>query len=570
VAEEALAAAELAKEQDDSFKRLIAILIATVTIIAAVAAFLQTDTGGRAVKANRDAQRFAIEALGIRAAGQSQVEYGYYSAVSQWYAVNDYLSLAEGRGDTEAAARYQAVRDKLVPLTPLLDSDGMTSYARFEVSAYLERGTELSQRSTEAARLNNEWNAKANTYVVHLTLLAVSLALYGLSTTVEDWTRWLFVGAGSLIVVTTLIWMAVTVIVPVRALPEQAILSYAKGVGQAWSGDTEDAIVTFDETIELAPEYAEAYSDRGSAHYSLGGIKLGMDPTGAQEELRKAAADYESARAYGKDDINVNWNLGWTYYLLGFFEESANANQRALDIDPNLFAVRCNLAITYLADGKIAESQAEYARAVEGVRLRVTEARDAGGEPPSSLFDYLDSCAIDVDNMLHRLNDQPRDWIQAPPRELIADTPEIRAEAARLITDFKSILVAFEATSELPGPRPTVNISPFEFAKSIEYEDGTEGPADERQAEFDADTTRVYVMFRHQDIAESQTTVWKIYHNNEEVIGERLEEQWSLGIGPAGAQKPIDTDDPGEYAVELYIDNNLIQRGTFIVDEAEQ
>jgi hypothetical protein len=77
-------------------------------------------------------------------------------------------------------------------------------------------------------------------------------------------------------------------------------------------------------------------------------------------------------------------------------------------------------------------------------------------------------------------------------------------------------------------------------------------------------------MFRHQDIAESQTTVWKIYHNNEEVIGERLEEQWSLGIGPAGAQKPIDTDDPGEYAVELYIDNNLIQRGTFIVDEAEQ
>ncbi len=578
-------------EASDGFKRLTAIMIATVTILAALAAFLQTDAGGKATKANRDAQTYAIEALGTRASGQAEVDYGWYGAAHSWYALDTLAQSADQRSDADAAARYRKVRDKIAKLSKLLDepyfdpkSGLYPDESGYQVDTYLERSTELSERYIISAQLNNNWNDKANTYIVHLTLLAVSLALYGLSTTPENWTRWVFAGAGSLIVLVTVGWMTATVLTPVQVNPDAAISSYAKGYGQAWRGNPKDAIASFDEALKLAPNYANAAYERGNAHFSLASDTIGTDPSAAQEELRLAAADFETARKAGKDDGSVNWNLGWDYYLLGFYEESATASRRALEFDPNLFAVRCNLGLTLLADGKIDDARREYAEAVRGVTQRVTEAHDAGREPPSSLWNLLDSCAIDVDNLVHRMDGEPRFWSQAPPRELIEDKPEVRDEIQRLITDFKSTLVALEYTGKVSGERPNANISAFRFVTHRQDENGdyqydNEGFAiydPVENATFANGIKKIGVEFDYQGIQKGQKEIWKVYRNGSEDPSLRVEAEWALDETGTGvkaisfAYSSVFVLASGEYTIELYIDNYLVQRGTCIIENAKE
>jgi tetratricopeptide (TPR) repeat protein len=571
----------------EGFKRMTAILIASVTIVAAIAAFLQTDAGGRAVQANREAQRYAIEALGARASGQSEVDYGWYGAAQTWYALNTQALTADQQENADAAARFRAVRDRIAKLSPLMadpyfnpESGLYPDRYGYEVDVFLERATDLTERYTASAQLNNAWNDKANTYIVHLTLLAVSLALYGLSTTPDDWTRWIFVAAGSAIVATTIGWMAITIVRPVDSISGEAISRYASGYGLAWRGRTADAISAFDEAIQLEPGYANAYYERGNSHFTLVYESIGTDPKAAEEQLRLAAADFESARAAGKDDGSVNWNLGWAYYLLGFFEESATASERAVTFDASLFPVRCNLGVTLLADGKIDEARAQYAEAIRIVTARVTEARAAEKAPPSSLWLYLNSCAADVESLSHRLDDQPRAWTQAPPRDLVADTPEVRAEVQRLIGEIRSMLVALEYTGEAPGERPTANISAFRFgvhrtdeAGSFVYDDDGLPIYDSvPDGIFASGTKKVGILYDYQGVARGQKEIWKVYRNGTEDPSLRVTAEWDLEES-GSAVKPISYAfseafvlSSGEYTIELYLDNYLVQRGTFIIE----
>jgi hypothetical protein len=570
----------------ETFKRITAIAIATVTIIAAVVAFLQTDADARGTRANRDAQRYAIEALGTRASGGSQVDYGWYGAAQAYYALNSLALTAIQSDDQQAAERYRSVRDKLTALSPLLqepyfDPEGgfypdRTSYA---ADVYLVQATELSELYNASSTLNNDWDDKANTYIVHLTLLAVALALFGLSTTPDDWTRWIFAGAATLIVSVTVIWMVVTFFSPVDVLNRSAIKAYAEGVGAAARGNTQQAISAYDTALGELPSYANAFYERGNAYFTLAQESLGTSPQAAQENLRRAAADYEAARKAGRDDSSVNWNLGWTYYLLGFFEESATANRRALAEKPDLFAVQCNLGATLLADGRIDEARQAYGTAVQIVTRRVAEARDAGKEPPASLWSYLDACASDVDSLQQRLTDANRFWTQAPPKELIADTPEIRTEMQRVISDMRGTLLALEYTGQLPGDRPTVNVSAFHYGMHRKDEDGNFVYDDQGRSIYDdvddgvfpEGTQEVGILYDFQGLNDGQKEIWKVYRNGIEDPSLRVVAEWEIGESGA-AVKPISYAfsrafvlASGEYTVELYIDYHLVQRGTFVI-----
>ncbi len=575
-------------QESESTKRLVSILIATTTIIAALAAFLQTDAGGKATQANRNAQRYAIEALGTRAAGQSQADYGWYGATQTWNDLDTEASALNNAGDTAAADRIIKIRDKINTLSPIMadpyfdaSKSGYPDLAGFEADTFLVKATELSERYTAAATLNNGWNTKANTYIVHLTLLAVALALYGLSTAPDNWTRWVFIGAGSALVLITLGWMAVTITTPVDVTSEKAIETYAKGYGLAWRGKYADAITAYDQAIKLEPNYANVLYERAGAHFSLTEDKLGQQPKEAEAELRLSAADYEAARKAGKEDGSVNWNLGWTYYLLGFFDESVTASRRALELDPNLFAVRCNLGVTLLANGKLDLARKEYADAIKIVTDKVIAAHNENKAPPSSLWFYLNSCAADVDSLDRRLNNQDRFWTQAPPRDLIADTPEIRAEIKRLISDIRTMLVSLEYTNQVPGERPTANITAFQFATHSKDKDGNFLYDDQDRAIYDdplpdatfpSGTKKVGILFNYQGMVKGEKEIWKVYRNGREDPSLRVVSDWQLGEA-GSAVLPISytystvfSFSSGEYTVELYIDNYLVQSGTFIVE----
>lgn len=575
------------RQGTDPLDRLTAILIAAVTIIAASAAYLQTDANSHANVANRDAQHYALEALGLRTAGQAEVDGGWYGATYTWFELDTLARTAENDGDDDAAARYRGVRDRIAKLSPLLqepyfDESGRTypDLGGYQSDEYIVDAAELSEHNTNAASLNNSWNSRANTYILHLTLLAVALALLGLSATRITWTRVLFVCAGSTIVLVTVVWMTVVAMGEITGTPDSAIQAFARGYGMAWRYDSEKAIDAFGEAIDADPSYANAYYERGNAYLTLAFEDIGLDPEGVQADLESGAEDLESARAAGLDDKNVNWNLGFVYYLMGSYDEALAAHQRALDEDPGLFPVVCNLGVTHLADGDIDAAREAYRTALDAVIEQVSAAKRAGREPPSSLWLYLHACAADIDSLKARLGLDPRSWTQAPPREQIADSAEIRAEADRLIADLKTHLTSLDYTGEVPGDQPTARASAFRFGVArvdangnpVLDEDGFQLYDDNPDAVFDAGTDEVNVLFDYDGMVDGQKENWKIYRDGTEETSLRVDTTWNLGESGYAAL-PISYAfsstfvlRSGEYSAELYIDHHLVQRGTFTVE----
>jgi tetratricopeptide (TPR) repeat protein len=569
-----------AQKADERFKRLIAILISSVTIIAAIAAYLQTDAGARAAQANRDAQQYAIRALGLRVSGQADVDYGWYGATHTWFQLETSADSAIQDYDEAAARRYRTVRDRIAELSPMLNapyfdpSDGENGwypdYSAYQSDRYIVTATEYDERYTLNARLNNAWDAKANTYVLHLTILAVSLALFGLSTTLESWTRWLFVGFGCMLVSVTTLWMSVTAAIPVQQLPDTAIKAYARGVGLDWRGDSAGAIEAFDEALAIAPSYAQALYGRGGAYLDLAYDFVGPEPEAAQADLATAAADYEAARAAGRDDTSTGWNLGWTYYLLGKYDESVAVSRHALDMNPDLFAVSCNIGVALLADGEVDAAAAEYERASQTVMRLVNDARDSGREPPASLWTYLDACTADLDSLQQRLDDEPRAWTQAPPLNLVTDRVAVRREIDAQIRRMKSMSVALEFDEPLVDAPPAARVANVRYA--IENVDENGDITYEDVESFPSGADKVIIRFDYENFQDGANEIWKIYRNGVEAESLRVVSPWEIGESGA-AVKPISYAyssvfnlASGEYTAELYYDGYLLYRGHFIVE----
>lgn len=130
----------------------------------------------------------------------------------------------------------------MVSLSPLLASpyfDPSTKeldIARYEADTYLVEITELQEMFTSSANVKEAWDYKASTYIMHLTLLAVSIFLLGMSATIaKPSTRWIFLGAGLAIAFLTVLLVIELWLQPVEDLRKQgdAIHNYALGVGMA-------------------------------------------------------------------------------------------------------------------------------------------------------------------------------------------------------------------------------------------------------------------------------------------------------------------------------------------------
>ncbi|HMO59300.1 MAG TPA: tetratricopeptide repeat protein [Roseiflexaceae bacterium] len=404
---------------------------------------------------------------------------------------------------------------------------------------------------------------------MHLTILAVSLALFGLSTTMEGWTRWMFVGFGGTLVTITTLWMMIAAIIPVPSLPDTAINAYVRGVGLDWRGDASGAIEAFDEALAIQPDYTQALYGRGGAYVSQAYAAIGEQPELAQEDLAAAARDYEAARAAGRDDSNVGWNLGWTYYLMGEYERSVEASRRALDMNPDLFAVRCNIGVALLAAGDTDAAAGEFELAAQTVARLVAESRDAGREPPASLWDYLDACTADLDSLQQRLDDQPRWWTQAPPLLLVTDRVAVRREIQAQIVRIKSLSVALEFNEPILIAPPPGQVSNVRY--SIEHTDEN-GEIYYEDVERFPGTDEVIIRFDYEQFEEGTSEIWKIYHNGVEAESLRVVGPWMIGESGA-AVKPISyayssvfSFAAGEYTAELYHGGYLIYRGTFYID----
>lgn len=558
-----LAKLEKEKSEDDRFEKFVGVLIASVTILAAVTAFYQTHASAESSRANRRAQEYSIAATTQRLSGSIQYSYDYQGAFQIWEEIDLQRTAAEQDNDQARAARFQKLRDHMVALSPLLNPPyfngaGWPDTSQYEADLYVVSATKAGEHFAAQAALGNGWDGIASALVIQLTLLAVALALYGLSTTMGSWVKWMMLVVGSGLVLLCLGWLFLTLIWPLPDLPDSAIDAYAAGIGLSYQAKDDAAIEQFDKALAIKSDYANALYERGQSYFYKG-------------EYEKAAADYLAAQTNGRDDVNVGWNLGWTYYLLGQFDKAEAADRHVIALAPDTVGVRMNLAAALLAQGSFDKADSEYRAALEEATRQVQTARAGGKQPPASLYSYADSGAEDLLNLLDGLNGSPKTWTQAPPAAAVTfDHAQIEARAREWIKRIKETIVALEFNGTAPTGQTSANVSDFQFGVEV-YDDKGNFLRYDTGDTFKYGTNAMVILFKYNGFQDGQQEIWKIYRDGVEDPSLRVTGQWKLGVS-GDAAKPISYAasnvfilSPGEYRVELYVDTELLQTGTFKV-----
>lgn len=547
----------------ESFERMVGILIAVVTIIAAIAGYLQVQAGTNSNEALRQSQTYAIRAVGLKASGE--VESSAWTDIIRLR--EELLSLAilaEDEDNPAAAANFRKIITRLEQLSPVLAApyfdpatDEEPDLAAYEADSYLVESTTLSEQFINTFAVNEGWSNKANNYVTHITLLAVSLFLFGLSVTVAGRVRWLFVLMGLAFTILTVIWMLVVYLQPVNSLPDEAIAAYARGEGLFHQDKFTEAIAQFDQALALAPDYTSARVKRGETYFEL-------------DDNEQAAADFEAALAAGHSDLNTLINLGWIYYQQGRLAEAIQLSQLGLERQPDQSIHYFDLGVKQLVSGNEAAADAAYQTGIELAARQVAAARAAGQEPPDSLWFHLDTAVGDLESLYYCLTEELCTY--TPPLEVIANPELVQAKTGTLKTQLKNLAVALEYTGQPPGAPVSAAIGPFEFAEPI-YDEAGEWVDSNITATF-TEPAEVAFFFDYEGMQKGQQVVWKVFYDGSEDPTLRLVEVWSLG--PSGEAEFILSYgllynfNPGDFWVEMYVDSQLVQEGGFTVEAATE
>ena len=553
---------EILREHRD--EKLAAVLIASVTIQIAITTFFQVFATAEAEEADRRAQQLSIRATTEQVGGAVQFSYDWQGAFLLWRDTGLQALAARQIGDEAAALRAEALQREIRTLSPLLQEPyfdlGQTqpNTSRYQAELYLVEATVLNEKFNVEAETGNAWVQIAQALVIQLTLYAASLALFGLSATVGSWIRWLFISVGGFLVAVNLAWSGLLLLTPFPDRSDGAIQAYAEGVGYSYQGDWSPAIEAYNRAIQADPEYGNALYNRGSAFFFIG-------------DYEQAVADFRAARAADRDDTTVGWDLGWSLYLLGRYEEAKSVNRRTLTMDPTLIGLSMNYSFVLMANGEFDLAQAAYQETLDEAARQVIVARQAGQEPPSSLWVYLDAGAADLQALVDSLNGNSKPWAQAPLRELIiVDPARLQSLALEQIELINEHTVALELGGAPPQAGPEGTISPFRFAQELFDENGN--VVDYLFGEvFPFQTDSIAIEFDYENIRNGQIEVWKIYQNGVEDPSLRVISSWSAGDAGVGiktisyAASRLFVFSVAEYQVQLYIDSQLLQTGTFWV-----
>lgn len=536
---------------EDRFKRVVAIIIACVTLITAGIAFLQSEASALDNQANRDTKRYSTEALGRRISGGAEANFNYNSVYQTWYELDALANAAANRGDDEAAVRYQRVRDDLVDLSPLLSEEFLdsetseTDLARFEAQTYLIEVTKLNQQFEAASVVKDSWGSKGSAYVLHLTLLAVALFLFGLSITIANsFTRWIFSSVGALITLVVCAMAFNTWLQPVYDLRLQgnAIEAYAQGVGLGHQEKHTEAIEAFSQALQAAPNYSNAFVARAQSHAQLG-------------DFAAAISDYEKALSLGNKQSSVAGELAWLYYLEGRQPEAIAMNRTALAISPNELWIQFDLALSLLANGDLEAAKNEYRKGMEYASSQVLEASQKSEEVGSHLWWSLDDAASSLDSFVFE---------QEPESQLGIIGQELSAQ-------LKSLAVGLEYMGKAPEGSLTATISPFVFSLP-EYDDEGDLVAGEASESFAFGSNEVLISFDYQDMQDGQEVLFKVYIDDVEDPSWRIVGPWELGeAGSVEKVLSLAYSDafvlaPGDYRVELFVDSHFAQVGYFTIE----
>jgi tetratricopeptide (TPR) repeat protein len=539
-------------------------IIALVTALGGLIAFLETWAGNHSDADTARSQALAMDALGHDMSSRQRENYDFY-LYTTWNEWDWRRSRAEG-SDEMLATQSSRVADIISPLTPLLDESKpyfnpetrFANYYTYHVDTNLITMTVLLEQRAFAIETANIWNGKADGYVTILTLLAVSLFLYGLSTTIKGDTRYLFAVVGTLLVGLSLLWALILTLIPVPTVPPEAIEEYARGVGLSYLGDYEQANGAFDATLQAYPRYGNAYNERGRAHLR-------------SQKYAEAVKDFQQAIENGHKEQSTYWEMGWAYYLLGDYQSSVEAGRRALELNPDLLPVVMNIGTALLAKG---ETQAAMKQFEQGLSMA---ADPTSSVPASWNHNYLRLTIQDLDRLIAALDGQTG-FDEEPDLSHVGDRAALRAvaEAARL--RLKEGVVALETVGLPKMGQTEATLSPITFARYV----GQNGELVGQGNAFPRGELSLVAMLFHDNLPQGAvvsrrvTRQWSDEPGAVEYLPTMGEDiTWSgesQGTWQHVLQAPWPGDrglQPGRYIVEYYVNSYLLKTNSFTIPDKE-
>lgn len=190
--------------------------------------------------------------------------------------------------------------------------------------------------------------------------------------------------------------------VPVAATTSslEALQSYSLGRSSLRQEGTLKALPLFKRAVELDPNFASAYLYLGKMYHNLGQLDEAReniqkayelrDQVSERErydistlyhnqvtgELEKALQDYEAwTQLYPRDYVAVG-NMANIYAELGQYEKSAEANQKSLELQPDVVISYLDLAFAYLELNQLDKAE-QVLEQIKKHNLNPDAARDA-------------------------------------------------------------------------------------------------------------------------------------------------------------------------------------------------
>lgn len=250
---------------ESRYRRRIGVTLATLALLGAWIAVLQTNAATNESRTTREATRLAAEAQTANVVDrgvQSGLE--QVAAESQVFPLRGAFNISE-----EAAAEVDANLDPARGQARLEAGqalvDGALGVDATRVTAISERARRLSLEQSAVVEQRITWNARASQYETVMTTLAIAIFLIGFTMVVGRKLRPPFVGPGLLLAVFCFGWAIHIYQKPIPEVDLTAIGRTASGLVALSEGRSEDALADFDEAVDADEEYAPAYEGRGLA-----------------------------------------------------------------------------------------------------------------------------------------------------------------------------------------------------------------------------------------------------------------------------------------------------------------
>ncbi|GGZ06109.1 hypothetical protein GCM10010343_35000 [Streptomyces avidinii] len=354
------------------FKRRLALAVALIALFGSVLGYAANLAGTREDEAAREAQRNATLAMSQQSAAAAEYydHLGGFAAVAAFKqrqdiadARADLLSIS---GESANADHWKQAYGRLADLAPKLQNEtSFQNSARVEAAKSIVKPTLARLHQQASHQVAADWGDKASAYIGGITLLAISLALLGLSATITPRIRPLFCWPAAGITLVTLFGFMVVVLKPVPHISESAMKAVAEGDRLTALGEHQKAMVAYTRAIRDTNKYAAAYQRRAAARAlsetpdSLYVISV-ISPKARKENI----ADLDRAMQYGDKTLLDLVNQGANYFHLADYSKSEELTRQALSLNGDLPIPRLNLALAMSAQGRKKEAEKEFRRAI--------------------------------------------------------------------------------------------------------------------------------------------------------------------------------------------------------------